>query len=72
MDEKSDDETSKKACGIEVKIETKNEVAKNIHHTARFGVSQSHNPYFIAPLCKQHHDIAHVMDERMIEMKMGK
>ncbi|PIQ77266.1 hypothetical protein COV82_05395 [Candidatus Peregrinibacteria bacterium CG11_big_fil_rev_8_21_14_0_20_46_8] len=36
--------------------------AANLHHTQRFAVSQSHNPYFIAPLCKGHHDIAHKMD----------
>ncbi|PIQ77911.1 hypothetical protein COV82_02350 [Candidatus Peregrinibacteria bacterium CG11_big_fil_rev_8_21_14_0_20_46_8] len=38
--------------------------SENLHHTDRFSVSQSHNPYFIAPLCKAHHDIAHKMDER--------
>lgn len=43
---------------------------ENIHHTGRFSITQSHNPYFLAPLCKRHHDIAHVMDEKFLEKKM--
>lgn len=33
-----------------------------IHHTQRFGLSQNHDPRFLAPLCKGHHVIAHGMD----------
>ena len=40
-----------------------------IHHTARFALAQNHNPYFLAPLCKEHHDIAHSMDRKFLEMK---
>ncbi|MDP4008519.1 MAG: HNH endonuclease signature motif containing protein [Candidatus Peregrinibacteria bacterium] len=43
--------------------------SKNIHHTARFGLTGSNNPHFLAPLCKEHHDIAHVMDEKFMMMK---
>ena len=43
--------------------------AEHIHHTARFELTHSHNPYFMAPFCKRHHDIAHLMDERFLEMK---
>jgi len=40
-----------------------------IHHTARFALAQNHNPYFLAPLCKEHHDIAHAIDDKFLEMK---
>ncbi len=32
------------------------------HHTLRFSMSKSHNPHFLAPLCKEHHEIAHSID----------
>lgn len=41
----------------------------HLHHTARFSQSRSHNPYYIAPLCKEHHDIAHLADTKFIRMK---
>lgn len=36
-----------------------------IHHSRRFGLSPDHNPLFLAPLCKQHHEIAHSIDVRV-------
>ena len=36
--------------------------AKTIHHTARFAVSRSHDPRFMAPLCREHHLLAHSAD----------
>ncbi|MEK7540044.1 MAG: hypothetical protein AAB558_02245, partial [Patescibacteria group bacterium] len=39
----------------------------NIHHTRRFGLTPSHNPLFLAPLCTQHHEIAHTVDVRVVE-----
>jgi hypothetical protein len=36
--------------------------AEEIHHTQRFAMAQSHNPHFLAPLCKEHHLIAHCVD----------
>lgn len=41
--------------------------AANIHHTRRFGINPSHNPLFLAPLCAQHHEIAHAVDVRVQE-----
>jgi hypothetical protein len=38
--------------------------AKTIHHTARFAVSRSHDPRFMAPLCREHHLLAHNADMR--------
>ncbi|MEK7539672.1 MAG: hypothetical protein AAB558_00300 [Patescibacteria group bacterium] len=39
----------------------------NTHHTRRFGLHPSHNPLFLAPLCQQHHEIAHSLDVRVQE-----
>lgn len=36
--------------------------AEHIHHTRRFALSKEHNPHFLAPLCKAHHEIAHAVD----------
>jgi len=36
--------------------------AKILHHTARFALTQNHDPRFIAPLCEAHHELAHKID----------
>jgi hypothetical protein len=36
--------------------------AKTIHHTSRFAVSRAHDPRFMAPLCHEHHLLAHGAD----------
>ncbi len=38
--------------------------SKEIHHTARFALANSHDPNFLAPLCDEHHLIAHAIDAR--------
>jgi hypothetical protein len=35
-----------------------------IHHTARFALSGAHDPRYLAPLCREHHLIAHSIDRR--------
>lgn len=40
-----------------------------IHHTQRFGLNRSHDPHFLAPLCKEHHLIAHAMDRKFQSMR---
>lgn len=45
--------------------------ATNIHHTRRFGLNPSHNPLFLAPLCQQHHEIAHSLDVKVQEKRGG-
>lgn len=39
-----------------------NKDAVHLHHTNRFAMSGDHNPNFLAPLCKEHHEIAHSID----------
>jgi len=36
--------------------------AQTIHHTARFALYQAHNSHYLAPLCHEHHLIAHTID----------
>ncbi|MBU0981518.1 hypothetical protein KKC94_02385 [Patescibacteria group bacterium] len=37
--------------------------AVNLHHQDRFAMTGQHNPYYIAPLCKDHHQISHAIDK---------
>lgn len=48
--------------GEKCSIETCEKPSQEIHHTQRFSLSQNHNPKFLAPLCKEHHNIAHTVD----------
>lgn len=36
--------------------------AQVIHHAQRFALAQTHNPKYLAPLCREHHAIAHAID----------
>ena len=33
-----------------------------IHHTQRFALSAVHDPHYLAPMCAEHHKIAHSID----------
>jgi hypothetical protein len=35
---------------------------QTIHHTNRFALAGTHDPHYLAPLCKEHHLIAHSID----------
>lgn len=39
-----------------------NKAAKVIHHANRFSLSKSHDPRYLAPLCREHHVLAHSLD----------
>jgi len=43
-------------------------LAKTLHHTRRFALSNIHDPHFIAPLCLAHHEIAHKIDVKYVEI----
>lgn len=43
-----------------------------IHHTQRFSVFKSHNPKYLAPLCKEHHQLAHSADLAYYEIRRGR
>jgi len=40
-----------------------------LHHTQKFGLAHSHDPRFLAPLCHEHHVIAHSMDVKFHEIR---
>ncbi|MDP2643170.1 MAG: hypothetical protein Q8P62_04995 [Candidatus Peregrinibacteria bacterium] len=43
--------------------------SEQIHHTQRFSASRSHDPRYLAPLCKDHHEIAHNADITYCEIR---
>ncbi len=43
--------------------------SQELHHTARFALTKSHDPNLLAPLCGEHHQIAHAIDIKVQEMK---
>lgn len=52
----------KKEFGIKCAKDGCNKAWQDQHHTTRFAFTKSHNPYNIAPLCREHHKIAHSID----------
>lgn len=38
--------------------------SRQLHHTQRFALSGTHNPRYMAPMCEDHHKIAHSIDIR--------
>lgn len=45
--------------------------SEEIHHTQRFSLGRNHDPHFLAPLCKDHHIIAHSIDNAFHRMRSG-
>ncbi len=54
----------KKEHGNKCSIPGCNNPAQEIHHQQRFGLSQNNDPRYLAPLCRQHHEIAHSIDQK--------
>ncbi len=50
--------------GNQCTIATCKKPATTIHHTQRFALSQNHDPNFLAQLCREHHVIAHSIDQK--------
>lgn len=48
--------------GDKCSIATCHKPSETIHHTQRFSLSKNHDPRFLAPLCSDHHVIAHSID----------
>lgn len=55
--------------GRKCSIENCSKQSITIHHTRRFALFASHNPYYLAPLCKEHHELAHSIDANYHKMK---
>jgi len=55
--------------GTKCSIKTCQKLSEQIHHTQRFSVAQSHDPHYLAPLCKEHHELAHSADSDYIKIR---
>lgn len=51
-----------KEHGRKCSIPTCNKTAEHLHHTQFFSLSGRHDPNYLAPLCKEHHLIAHTVN----------
>jgi len=54
----------KEEFGQKCSIQTCQKPACAIHHSQRFALAHCHDPRYMAPLCKEHHQIAHAVDQR--------
>lgn len=54
-----------KEYGDRCSIDGCQRLAAVIHHTQRFALAGSHNPKYLAPLCREHHVIAHAIDAKV-------
>lgn len=56
--------------GTKCGIPNCNRMAKQLHHEIGFAKNGTHNPYFLKPLCKGHHELAHVNDKKVKQYRM--
>lgn len=61
----------KQEFGEKCAVPTCMKSSETIHHTRRFALSSNHNPYFLAPLCEEHHAIAHSIDMNIYNHRAG-
>ncbi len=59
----------KKEFGTKCSISTCKKPSAHIHHTQTFALSHQHNPNYLAPLCKEHHTIAHAINLKVREFR---
>jgi len=59
----------KEEYGQKCSIPTCRKSACNIHHLQRFALAHTHDPRYMAPLCREHHQIAHAVDQKYLEMR---
>lgn len=58
-----------KEHGTKCSITTCEKPSEELHHTQRWSLSHKHDPRYMAPLCQEHHQIAHSKDVRVQEIK---
>jgi hypothetical protein len=46
-----------------------NNLAENLHHRKQFAVFKTHDPHFIEPLCKGHHELEPIVDNQYRRFK---
>ena len=62
----------KKEAGTKCEMYTCNKPAEELHHTIPFAMSKTHNPKFLAQLCKEHHLIAQSVNLKFVEKRKEK
>lgn len=55
--------------GTKCSINTCKKPSQNFHHTQRFAMAGTHDPHYIAPLCRDHHTIAHSIDRNFHDQR---
>ncbi len=55
--------------GTKCSISTCHKPSEVIHHTQLFALSRTHDPNYLAPLCKEHHEIAHAINLKVREKR---
>ena len=58
-----------KEYGSKCSIQTCKKPAEHLHHTQTFALSRMHDPRYLAPLCKDHHVIAHSINLKFQEKR---
>src|SRR3990167_8962961 len=56
--------------GKKCSIATCKKPAEELHHTQTFALSKRHDPRYLAPLCREHHIIAHSINLKFQEKRM--
>ncbi len=62
---------NKKEFGTKCSITTCKKPSVVIHHTQTFALSHRHDPNYLAPLCKEHHEIAHSINLKVMEKRFS-
>ncbi len=62
----------KEEYGNKCSINGCNKPSNDIHHLQRFGYVRRHDPRLMAPLCREHHQIAHSIDVKVQEIKKSR
>jgi hypothetical protein len=57
--------------GTKCSVKNCQKPSTQIHHIRRFSAVPSHNPRYLAPLCKAHHELAHSADMTYFKIKNG-
>jgi len=60
----------KEEYGEKCSIKTCSRPAEQIHHGQRFSLAKIHDPKYLAPLCKEHHQIAHSIDVKFFKKRI--
>ena len=58
-----------KEHGSKCSIKTCKKPAEELHHTQTFALSKRHDPRYLAPLCREHHVIAHTINLKFQEKR---